>query len=1717
MFRIFSQSRRGRTLRWRTAKRVAALIAAVAALCTGTGMALADPPGSIGHSSYPGQYDSRLGNRAIGIMWAANDNGAHGLGPSTLATVRRWALTSGIVRDGLHGMGLHGFYRMDGAINSTLAQANAQCMSRYRAEGGKGTAQCRLFAFGLTHTYAPDWLATSDIRGIGYNDWRPTWYNGPGKWRYSDYPGHWWHTTRKFNGISPDDAAEWEMRKPNRCFIAIVLNQLEPPTGYKLKVTSTASAPSPANDVSASPTHDVFHLASASGTYDNKPITGTVSLHYDGGGYDWNGKPLHSAAQSKNTPVRITHLGDTLSPTYTPAVFHWTRWHAGHYWYAVDIKKQGQLEKGVKTNKNSANETFDIRETTTHIDATTDHDAGNLVTSHSNPVTDTIHVTSSNTIPANIRATVTLHFDGNRNDPAAQGSHQMTIPMKSGDYTSPQFTPKDVVSTWTVWHSGSYYFTVHVDKQGRMENKVDTPNHAERETTVAPDKVWVLDKQGALVNSDHKGTNSVDWNHDSSDGKAVDRETFLPGDPVSAVVSAPIPERQNFSAFEVEDDWHEAERYIAFNHPELVKVYFGDDDSASMQDVTTDFTIRVGGPGVIDAYHTHAVAKPDFLSKINGLTTQKWVKLVITGYFRTDYRTNGRMQILKNGGSETWNNHGKETNVPAVFTWTPHPDKAWIRNTSVFGEEGDPASRNSSGSHKWQVVIDPTDASDPTKRGNVGGDNKLYREGDALGVAINGTIPGKLALKPNIAFNDDYSKSAYFWKPADTSKWKVFEQDATTAEVSSIPDIWDTGRNVTSQFTFSVNGRKLTAQASDAFETSLMHLMNPKQITLVIPGKVVLAQGGGNQQVYHDTGFEEHNTSKGISVVPLNEMGSADRVVTFPDPTDPQGEKAIAGYEVCRNPTSSGSTWEEGEPFENRASQTASGATVDTNRPDVCVWVPNSAKGIVAEAQYGGDQHDGSGDTHNGQGQQVRPGQNVEYRLHILDHGIPADIAAYPVQKVQLVDDLDQNVALNAQTLKIVDNLRSGYTVPKTDYTTKYDAQNHKLTLTFSEDFVRSEWAPGRLVDMDVILEGNISKNLPKDYPSECVSIDNTWRYHVNNGWSASNTLHNRYCNPPRSKEDTQKDPTVNIDGKKVLLGDKVYYRLNLDTTNLAYNEEDPSGSTTKQLYRVQRLGMVDDYDERFLKLDDQKIQVLQFAPGENPKSTRGRDVTGEWNIQDTGGVVYVFAKTVDSIDQTTGRVHYGHSQPKDLKGYWHKKLNRLTDSYINQKLLGYRYQIVLPMKVIRVRNGYTIQNQAIENIDGINYDTNWVYNPPAEINPRKDVVVNVGDASVNGKDIYLHHYFLYRMDSSIRPTQLAYPHVKNWEIVDKLDPSIDRYTGQWAVYASRDLYKGEYLVARKGEKIAGSNFDTKKLRTEGALTYKRLDADAVNNRTQNPDTMLTDGSLFDCTWQADGTLTISANPSYRALASSEEHENGWTAYIQVQRMKPVEHHNNQFHEILNKVDRPSNIVWTRTPSQSPKLEIEKYDVKSGLKLGDRNLPSQALPNAVDGTRIGLLIRNVGKSEIHKLTMSDATIAGNGIVTWDAAGLTLLRNADLKPGQQITIYGTLRGVSRFHTDRATVHGTPILPCPVPSSPAPSIDKPQNGTSVKYCDSTPIQLHDDWNGKRTAVPAWFHIPGVRASGLPQTGVAVTTLLILSLALTGMGIGFGLARRHQAMHA
>lgn len=754
--------------------------------------------------------------------------------------------------------------------------------------------------------------------------------------------------------------------------------------------------------------------------------------------------------------------------------------------------------------------------------------------------------------------------------------------------------------------------------------------------------------------------------------------------------------------------------------------------------------------------------------------------------------------------------------------------------------------------------------------------------------------------------------------------------------------------------------------------------------------------------------------------------------------------------------------------FTNKGSEQVNGQTVATNQPKICGYVPPVKKDVVSEASQGGDQDSVDGKV-------VYPGQKVEYQL-TTQPKLP-DLLAYQGERVIITDTYDQWLNVDKQTLELMD-LNTGRVIPKSRYSTKWDDGHHLVQVVFTDQALIGQWRAGGNPRIQLRFEGTVDGKAPAGH-----KVNNQWMLTLNNSLTPSNEVFNTPPDfNPLKKDVSSKDQSISIDGKTLLLGDTGYYRVTLDARQ------------TNQAYAVWRLGLVDDFDDEYLSIDPSRIEV---------QGSDGKDYTKAFNIQVRDGVVYAFARTVDTRVPATGETLKGDPQPADLAAYAAAKgHNPLREPAIDQGLLGRTYDLVLPYKVIKVKDGYVVKNKATQIINDLRKDTNQVSNPLKPLNPSKDVVVKVNGESTNGKSVYQDRLFLYQLDSSILPANRAYAQADRWLIEDQLDPKIDQYTGQWAVYATRDLYKDGKVLAGKGERIAGSGFDSSKL-----------------------------GKLFTLEQDQSGKVTIQATPAYLALVSaSGDREAGWRAYIQCKRLAVTKRHENRFTEYYNDKVNPSNVVWTRTPDMTPRLRIVKFDTRSGLPQGDRNDPKEAL--TVDGdTDITVRIYNdsgidpdTGTGYVflgRDLKLEDRTVAGDGqVVDWKYPDGWA--DYQLKPGKHVDVHGTLKGVTEHHTNRAKVTGRPLAPCVVPGDDKPfdPMDpdaKPGRETpkdavmvdGVALCGDTTVESNtDDWNG-------------VKPPALPVTGSQVAVaLLAAGLLLLGGFVSFQggrwMRRRHAENH-
>ncbi|WP_428890926.1 LPXTG cell wall anchor domain-containing protein [Bifidobacterium dentium] len=954
---------------------------------------------------------------------------------------------------------------------------------------------------------------------------------------------------------------------------------------------------------------------------------------------------------------------------------------------------------------------------------------------------------------------------------------------------------------------------------------------------------------------------------------------------------------------------------------------------------------------------------------------------------------------VKDHATGRWNQEAEaDAGSKESDTWQPNPDKSWI-----FERDG-----------KWRAVIDPQESD------RTGGDSHTYLDGDKVGSVVNGTIGRNLIQAPaKLVLTDDWTAADYLFDP-DTKDIRVYEATAGTDRESSVSDIVTTGKDVTDQFAITVQGTTATAKAKASYLRGLKKLKNPRQVTLLIPGRIDFAGGRGAAQARRDF-------------------------------------KKAAGDELtfCTAP--------DGKNLTNGGSETVNNHTEPTNEPKICGYIPPVKKDVVSEASQGGDQE-------SVQGKVVQPGQRVEYQLDTQPQ-LPSDLA-YEVRSVSFTDSYDPYLKPDKQTLEMMD-LNTGKPVSRKKYTTTWDDSKHMFTLTVTDQTLLGQWRAGASPRLQVRFEGTVSDDAPTDH-----KVNNKWVLTINNSLTPSNEVFNI---PPKLdpvKKDTRKDPTVSIDGRTALLGDEIYYHVDIDAKQ------------DNQAYKVWRLGMTDDYDDEYLKLDAANVEITDET---------GKDVTGKFNLQDRDGVLYAYARLVDTEIPATGETVKGDPQPEDLKAYGESDgHDPLSQPAIDQNLLGHTYTVSMPMTVIKVTDGHVVRNKATQVLDRIRKDTNEVTNPLKPINPAKDVTVKVGGASANGRSIYKDSTFLYQLDSSILPADRAYPQVDRWDIVDALDPAFDECTGQWAVYATRDLLSGGEVVASKGERIAGSDFDSSKL-GGGLFTLSTAVVDGRN------------------------VVTIEATDRYRALVSDDSHEAGWRAYIQCKRLAVTDRHENRSTEHYNDKTLESNVVWTRTPDMTPSIHIEKYDVESGEQAGDRDDVKDALKMGGDSQEIAFKITNTSKTDsstgegawylARDLKMVDKTIAGEG----EVVDLKYPDNWDtrvLKPGESTIVTGTLKGIRQGgrHTDRVKVTGTPLVKCPVTDTdpfggkndetrPSNAVDVKDGDKTVTLCSDTKVESNtDDWSGYRPS--------------LARTGAAIGGMLLAAVAVGTLGTGLLLARRKAA---
>lgn len=1149
----------------------------------------------------------------------------------------------------------------------------------------------------------------------------------------------------------------------NTVAIVLVADDSFPPPSvpYTLSVTTKASAPANMTIDSADAVHDeistkVDHPESVKGN-----VKVDVTLHYGGNG------TRKEATVTKQATVRPGQ--NVNSPDFTPSDFKfknwngqqeaWKTWGKGDYWFTIHVAKQDKMKADVNMNQKEPAESFKV------------------ISTLPNPQKKLYDETDKREVD---ESTEQLVYDMTyyaHIDALVDGTNDLWI--------------RDIIDTTDVTVDNDKAYVTIQSTGEKIPADIETKQENGQTITVAHITNIVQPKGTYTLHVPQRpGARKETWIIKDTPGWSITGpDQFTDFEAHQLPVQPPTPDKvwvlhENGALTATDPKWTNEISDIENGHADTKTFLVGDtigavvngkirknlvdplksysitDDVSGSnkyiewdiaktkvfidgKDYTAQFDVKWDGDDKIVA-----TAKADLLKGQTGIVndfgkTDHEVKLYIAGTVSA-VGNQGETVKLVNDATENVNGQEAQTNEPAVYVWQPNPDKAWVKKSDTDG--------------KLDTVIDPDKTNHATdKDGNVSGDDQTFLDGVELGSVVNGQVPANLAETPTkLVLYDDWTASDYIVDPQDISTVRVYAKEVDDTSKSTIQDIARTGEDVTRYFTITYDNTdltkatKCTATAKTEYLATLLNLKKGKQITLVIPMTTNYAYGKGAEQVRKDYGAND-----GDEIVMTN----------APD----------------------------GKPFTNVAGETIGGSDVKTNVPWIHGYIPPVKKDVLAAKDEGGDQRSIDGG-------KAEPGDMLEYLL-TTEPKFPASLS-YKVEEIGIRDTYDELLTVDKRTLEVHD-LQSGKVIPGNKYTLTWDDAEHQFGIKITDEQLLADWRASGTPRLQMSFKARVASEdkIPDSRKGQdgYVTVNNQWFLRIGNGDEVGSNVVTTNL-PPFTpvkgdhQSSDQGDPKIDIDGKTFLLNDTGEYHITLDASE--YTTPSATDKTT-DAYNVYRLGIVDDYDDEYLAADAKDVTVID---------EQGKDVTDKFNVQIKDGVLYVFAKLVDTVVPSTQETVKA-TQPDDLKAYAdNDKHDPNSEPAIDQSLLGQKYTVIMPYRVAKVTDGYVVKNVATQLTDDRNKVTNEVSNPLKPLNPVKDVTITVGGDSVDGGEIVLNSFFNYRLESSVIPLNRAYQDVTKWGIVDKLDEKYDKFTGQWVVIARNDVYGTDGKVLFKaGDTIAES------------------------------------------------------------------------------------------------------------------------------------------------------------------------------------------------------------------------------------------------------------------------------------------------------------------------
>ncbi|WP_260251006.1 LPXTG cell wall anchor domain-containing protein [Limosilactobacillus fermentum] len=391
-------------------------------------------------------------------------------------------------------------------------------------------------------------------------------------------------------------------------------------------------------------------------------------------------------------------------------------------------------------------------------------------------------------------------------------------------------------------------------------------------------------------------------------------------------------------------------------------------------------------------------------------------------------------------------------------------------------------------------------------------------------------------------------------------------------------------------------------------------------------------------------------------------------------------------------------------------------------------------------------------DTQNGaatniDGDYVTKGDTVQYTGTMAD--LPANRTS-DITNVTFTDAVPAGVTVNS--VKV-------YSAKGEDISNIYD-----ITTTTDADGNHVVTAVG--TDTGMLMAMNLDKTSSYKMPyivitgtvnADNATLDNKIIIKINGSSVSTNTVKNKTPNLTPTKSETVDGNTEDGNGKTVLKGDTINYKISLDYSQLT------TSTAISDDQKAKGLSTTDNYDSKTTA--DQSSLIVTDASGNTiPASyykvtwdTTNHKLTLDWT-------------NVDSF----------------LKTYGGQKLTVKFNAKVNED----------------VKDGDEIKNTAYQNEFGHTYATDTVMNKFKVPDPKKDVVISVDNTkSLNGSTIQLNQEFDYALEGGEVPQGYA-GKLTEYGFSDDYDQEHDQYNGQYTILADQDIHLVDGTVIAKGTSL---------------------------------------------------------------------------------------------------------------------------------------------------------------------------------------------------------------------------------------------------------------------------------------------------------------------------